>query len=349
MTYHYEKVLTPSAGLRLHLNENTSGCAPGVIAALRGITCDQAAFYPDYSDVIAAAARYLRVDERQLALTNGLDEGILAASVAALRGSAEDAPFEAIVIVPAFDMYAACADAAGGRVIEIPLAGDFSFPLQQVLDHVNRRTRIVFITNPNNPTGRSVPREAILAIADATPHATIFVDEAYADFSGTTLIGDAVLETRPHVLIGRTFAKAHGLAGLRVGALVGAAETLARVRRVVPPYSLNIAATVALPAALADTRHHEDYLRQVAESKRLLYSAFDRLSVEYWPSEANFVLARFSEGATRVVAELQKRGVYVRDRSRDAGCAGCVRITAGIIEHTRRCIDAIAEVLCGAR
>ena len=100
--------------------------------------------------------RHLGVDERQLALTNGLDEGILAASVAALRGSSETAPFEAIVIVPAFDMYAACADAAGGRVVEVPSGDDFAFPLEQLLGAINSRTRIVFVTNPNNPTGLSV-------------------------------------------------------------------------------------------------------------------------------------------------------------------------------------------------
>jgi histidinol-phosphate aminotransferase len=348
MTYQYEKVATPSNGLRLHLNENTSGCAPAVIDALRSITCEQAAFYPDYSAAVSACARFLHVDEQQVALTNGLDEGILVASVAALRGSAEDAPFEAIIIVPAFDMYAAYADAAGGRVVEIPLGDDFEFPLERVLNAINRRTRIVYVTNPNNPSGLGVPRAAILAIADAAPQALILLDEAYADFSGTTLIVDAALATRPNVLIGRTFSKAHGLAALRVGAIVGTGEILSRVRRVIPPYSLNVAAAVALPAALADRRHYEDYLRQVDESKRLLYVAFDRLQVKYWRSEANFVLARFGDRASRVVGELRKRDVHVRDRSGDTGCEGCVRITAGVVDHTRQCIDAIEDVLCGA-
>lgn len=349
MTYEYEKVITPSSGLRLHLNENTAGCAPAVIDALRSITCEEAAFYPDYSRAIAACAQHLRVDERQLLLTNGLDEGILAASVAALRGSAEAAPFEAIVVVPAFDMYAACADAAGGRVVEISQDQDYAFPLERVLSAINSRTRIVFLTNPNNPTGLCIPRGTIHAIAAAAPHATIFLDEAYADFSGTTMIGDPELHTRPNILIGRTFAKAYGLAALRVGALIGEPERLARVRRVVPPYSLNVAAAVALPAALADTQHHESYLRQCAESKRLLYVALEHLGVKYWRSEANFVLAEFGDRAPRVLAGLMDRGIYVRDRSGDTGCGGCIRITAGIVEHTRRCIDAMEEVLCDAQ
>ena len=246
-------------------------------------------------------------------------------------------------------MYAACADAAGGRVVEIPPEDDYAFPLERVLGAINTRTRIVFLTNPNNPTGLGIPQDTILAIAAAAPRATIFLDEAYADFSGTTMIGHPELSTTRNILIGRTFAKAYGLAALRVGALVGDAERLAPVRRVVPPYSINVAAAVALPAALADTEHFESYLRQSAESKRQLYAALERLGVTYWPSEANFVLARFGGSAPRVLAGLVERGIYVRDRSGDAGCAGCIRITAGIVEHTRRCIDAIEEVLCGAQ
>ena len=246
--------------------------------------------------------------------------------------------------------FAACGSGSvPGRVVEVPSGDDFAFPLEQLLGAINSRTRIVFVTNPNNPTGLSVPREAILTVADAAPHATIFLDEAYADFSRTTLIGDPALPTRPNVLIGRTFAKAHGLAALRAGALVGAEHTISRIRKVIPPYSLNLAAAVALPAALEDTRHHRDYLRQVAESKALLYATFDRLGIKYWQSEANFILADFGKAAPDVVEGLRTRRVYVRDRSGDFGCKNCIRITAGIVEHTRQCIEAIEEVLCGAQ
>jgi histidinol-phosphate aminotransferase len=345
----YEMVPSQSSGLRLHLNENTAGCASAVIEALRSITCETAALYPDYSRATAACAKFLQVDERQLCLTNGLDEGILLTAVAALRGGAAGAPFEAIVVVPAFDMYATCTDAAGGRVVEIPLDENFAFPLESVLSAVNERTRIIFITTPNNPTGISVRLEAVRAIADSAPKATVFVDEAYADFSGRTMIGDSSLQTRENILIGRTFAKAHGLAGLRIGALVGTGETLARVRRILPPYNLNVSAAVALPAALADTRHYQSYLRQVDESKQLLYACFERQDVQYWRSDANFVLARFGGRALHVVTRLQERGIYVRDRSNDIACRGCVRITAGVVEHTRRCIEVIEEALCGAQ
>jgi len=347
MTYEYEKVVTPASGLRLHLNENTAGCSPAVIAALRGITCEMAAFYPDYSEAIEAVCARLQVGASNLLLTNGLDEGILAAAVAALRGPAAE-PLEGIVIVPAFDMYAACIDAAGGHVVEVPQGTDFEFPLEAVLASVNRRTRIIFITNPNNPTGISVPRGSILSIAEAAPKATIFVDEAYADFGGTTLIGDPALERHPHVVIGRTFAKAFGLAAIRAGALVGPPATLAPIRRVVPPYSINVAAAVAIPAALRDDEYFRWYLGEVRESKRLLYAALERHAIRCWPSDGNFVLARFGDACGRIRDGLAQRRIYVRDRSQDHGCEGCLRITAGVVPHTRRCIEAIEELLCAA-
>ncbi|MEO5896773.1 MAG: histidinol-phosphate transaminase [Vicinamibacterales bacterium] len=349
MTHEYEKVATPATGLRLHLNENTSGCSRAVIEAIRSLTCEDAAYYADQSAAIAACARHLQLDQRHLVLTNGLDEGILAASVLSLRGGGVENPFEAIVVVPAFDMYAACADAMGARVVEIPHGDNFAFPLGAVLAAINDRTRIIFLTNPNNPTGIVIPRDCILKIAAAAGHATVFVDEAYADFSGTSLIPGCAFESAENILVGRTFAKSYGLAGLRVGALVGSTAKIDALRRVIPPYSINAAAAVALPAALADTSHCEAYLAQSRESKALLYGMLERLDVQYWPSATNFVLVRFGEHSRRIVDGLRARGIHVRDRSADPACPGCVRITTGVVEHTRRCIAGIEEVLCDAQ
>jgi histidinol-phosphate aminotransferase len=245
-------------------------------------------------------------------------------------------------------MYAACADVAGGRVIEVPAGANFAFPFRQILDAVTPRTAVIFLTTPGNPAGQPIARADILRIATAAPHALIFVDEAYHDFCGETLIGSPDFVTLPNVVVGRTFAKAHGLAGLRVGALVGMPETLAPIRRAIPPYSLNVCATVALGAALQDREYHAWYLEQVRLSRQLIYDVLDRQAVRYWKSAANFVLADFGGSAPRVVTALAARGVFVRDRSRDPRCHGCVRITAGVVEHTRACVAAIEEVLCAA-
>jgi histidinol-phosphate aminotransferase len=344
MSYQYER---PSARLRLHLNENTAGCSPRVMDVLQSLTREQAAFYPEYERAAKSCAARFGIDTANVLLTNGLDEGILMTAMMALRHSPADAPFEAIVVQPAFDMYAASADAAGGRIVDIPPQADFFFPLHRVIEAITPRTRVIFLTNPNNPTGLSIPRDTVVAVAEAAPRALVFLDEAYADFSGNTMIEEAACGHVPNLVIGRTFAKAYGLAGLRIGALIGSRECLAPMRRAIPPYSLNVFAAAALPAACEDVSYFEWYLAQVRESKQLLYEALARNGVQFWASDGNFVLACFGDDLGRVIARLSEEGIIIRDRSQDPGCAGCARITTGVLDHTRRLVSVLEGVLCG--
>jgi histidinol-phosphate aminotransferase len=177
----------------------------------------------------------------------------------------------------------------------------------------------------------------------------VLLDEAYADFDGQTFLNDADLRALRHVVIGRTFAKAYGLAGLRVGALIGHPDTMEPIRRVLPPYSVNAYAVAALHAALEDVEYYEWYRSQVQESRAILSAALARFGVKCWPSAANFVLAYFGDRSAAVLSGLLARGIAVRDRSRDPGCAGCIRITAGVVGDTRACVAALEEVLCAAR
>jgi histidinol-phosphate aminotransferase len=347
MSHEYERV--PAAdGLRLHLNENTAGCSPRVLEVLQQLTREDAAFYPDYDRVVQAVADRFGIDIDQLLLTNGLDEGILLTAIIGLRGSVPADPFEAIVVEPAFDMYAACADAMGGRIVTILPEVDFSFPLQRVVQAITPKTRVIFLTSPNNPTGISIPRAAIATVAAAAPRALLLLDEAYADFACDTMMPEAAAGRVPNLIVGRTFAKAYGLAGLRAGALVGSAEQLASMRRVVPPYTLTAWAAAALPAALEDEQYHAWYLEEVRQSKNLLYDVLTRNGIRFWKSDGNFVLACFGVDLTRVIARLAGRGIIIRDRSRDPGCEGCARMTAGVVAHTRQLVTALEEVLCGA-
>lgn len=349
MAYQYERVASPAAALRLHLNENTAGCSPRVLAALQALPREQAAFYPDYDRATEVCAARLGVTAEETVLTNGLDEGILAVAISALRAGREKGACEAVIVEPAFDMYASCADAAGASLVQIAPEPDFRFPLSRVLEAIGPQTAVVFLTNPNNPTGIPIARDAILEVARRARHALVLLDEAYADFARETLIGDSALDALPNVVVGRTFAKAYGLAGLRVGALIGHPSALDPIRRVLPPYSVNAYAVVAVQAAFEDLDYYNWYLDQVDQSKALLYEAFARLGVTSWPSAANFVLARFGERAPDVLAGLSARGIIVRDRSGDPGCEACIRITAGVVPHTRACIAALEEVLCATR
>ena len=332
-------------GLRLHQNENTGGCSPRVLEALGRLRADQIGFYPPYAAVTETVARHLGVPADRIALTNGLDEGIMAVSVAYLRPPAAGERAEAIVPEPAFEIFRDDTAVAGGTLVQVMPRADFSFPLDEVLEAITPGTRTVFLTNPNNPTGVSMPLAAIRTVAARVPpEAVVFVDEAYADFAGATFIPE--LDSFPNAIVGRTFSKAYGLAGLRIGCLVGAPGALDRIRPAIPVYSVNVAAVVAVQAALGDRAYLDGYLRQVSESKALMYAACDRLGLTYWPSASNFVLVRAGDRTPQLVAGAAARGVYIRDRSTEPGCAGCIRVATGIVEHTARCIAAMEEALC---
>ncbi len=347
MSFEYER-LPPVQGLRLHLNENTAGCSPRVVAALRAIEAADIAKYPDYDEAVDACARYFGVPAATLVVTNGLDEGLLGTAIAALcaRGPEEPVIPEAIVIEPAFDMYAACSAALGARVVRVMPRPDFSFPLDEVLSAMTPDTRLAFVTSPNNPTGLVVARAAIRAILDALPpSALLLLDEAYADFSAETFIDE--LPQHANLVIGRTFAKAHGLAGLRAGAVLGNAPAIDRIRGAVPPYSLNVAIARALAVALDDREHVRRYVAESADSRRLIADACARLGLDTWPSAANFMLVRVGPRAAEVADALAARGVHVRDRSHQPGCAGCLRMTAGWVTDTKKALAVFEEVLCG--
>ena len=272
----------------------------------------------------------------------------MALAVAYLRASIGGPQLEAIVPEPAFEIFRFDTAVAGGRLVQVMPHEDFGFPLDEVLAAITPNTRVVFLTNPNNPTGVGVPLEAIRTIARRIPTgAVVFVDEAYAEFAGVSFIPE--LDAFPNVVVGRTFSKAFGLAGLRIGCLVGAPSTLDPVRRAMPVYSVNIAAAVAIQAALGDLDHLNGYLRQVAESKALLYAACDRLGLAYVTSQSNFVLVRAGDRTDALVKGAFAKGIYLRDRSTEPGCAGSLRIATGIVEHTQRAIAVMEEVLCAAR
>jgi histidinol-phosphate aminotransferase len=344
----YEKPPELYDGLRLHQNENTRGCSPRVIEALARLRPDQIGFYPPYAEVTAACARYFGVAADQVQLVNGLDEGIMAVAIGYLRPSAGSKIVpEAIVPQPAFEIFGFDTAVAGGRVVAVPPKPDFQFAAEEVLAAITPHTRVVFLTSPNNPSGVSIPFEAIRAVARRVPReAVVFVDEAYAEFAGRSFIPE--LTQHPNVIVGRTFSKAFGLAGLRIGALIGAPDTVDPARFAVPVYSLNIAAVAAAQAALGDLPYMQEYVREVKQSKSLLYAACDRLHLTYWPSDANFVLVRVGDRVAKLIEGARARGIYLRNRSSEPGCEGCIRIGTGWVDHTRRALEVIEEVLCGA-
>jgi histidinol-phosphate aminotransferase len=154
-----------------------------------------------------------------------------------------------------------------------------------------------------------------------------------------------MLDRHRNLVVGRTFAKAFGLAGLRVGALVAHPETLAPMRRGLPPFGVNVCALRALEAALADRAHVQSYIEQTVASRNAVYDFCRRHGLRYWPSETNFVLVHLGERAPIVMQAVAARGILVSGRSHQFGCAGTVRITTGVLEHTTRLLEALERAL----
>ena len=326
-------------GLRLHLNENTAGCSPAVLAALHAIQRTGASEYPDYSYATAQCETFFGVGPGFVQITNGLDEGL---HVVAQSAKLSWPDFEAIVVEPAFEMYAACIAAVGGQQVTVSAPADLGFPLRAVLDAISPRTRLIYLCDPNNPSGVPIPLGQIQRVADAAPDAIVLVDEAYADFSGRSLIGP-LLDRHRNIVVGRTFAKAHGLAALRVGALIAHPGALAPLRRILPPFSVNICAVAALQAALADRAYVDWYVAQSRQSRDLIYAWCRDHGIAFWPSEGNFVLVRVGDDAKACVEALAAQEIYIRDKSSTPGCQGCIRVTAGLVEDTAVCLAAMEE------
>jgi histidinol-phosphate aminotransferase len=346
-------------GVRLHLNENTGGCSQKVVDAVRAFDGPRLATYPDYRAAVVETAAFLGVDPEWLVLTNGLDEGVLLAAIGYLGARAPEALVqcgatyvtpsgqpEVIVAAPAFETYVSTAKAMGARIISIAPTPGYAFPLDGVLRAITANTRLIYINNPNNPTGQPVAKDAIRAVIREAGHALVFVDEAYHDFMGENFLEEGL--THPNVLVGRTFSKAHGLAGMRIGVMMAQPAVLDPIRAVMPLFNLNVVAVAALRAALTDREFRPWYLAQVAESKGLIYEALDRVGLEYWKSAANFVLIDGGGRMREIVDGLIARGVLVRDRSKDPATPSSFRLTTGVVEHTRLAVKALEE-LCGAR
>jgi histidinol-phosphate aminotransferase len=305
---------------------------------LRRISAGDLTRYPERETVEAQVARRLGLKPEQVVLTNGVDEGIHV-----LFETFLDAGDEVLLPVPTYVMYEIYASATDSQLITVQSAEDLEFPFETLLAAITPRTKIVAIANPNSPSGSVASQDQIVEIASRARHAVVLVDEAYFHFHGDTMID--LVGSVPNLVVARTFSKAYGLAGLRVGVLAGHAETIRWVRRVLSPYSVNSVALACLPVALESTEYIDWYVREVLAARSEFEQALDAASVRRWPSRANFVLVFIGEVHREFVRRMNARGVLVRDRSADPGCYGCVRITIGTREQMRFAAVALNEVL----
>lgn len=335
----YHPPLAGRAGLRLDFNENTIGCSPRVLERLRRLSAEEFSKYPEREPVEARVAEFLSVRPAELLLTNGVDEAIHLLCQTYL-GTGD----EALIVVPTYSMYRIYAAGTGADVVSIPAGKNFEFPAKALRERISSRTRFIAIANPNNPTGSVVEAQQLLDIARAAPGAAVLIDEAYFEFCGRTILRER--RELSNLFVARTFSKAYGLAGLRVGVLAGDEEQMRSVRRMCSPYNVNAVALACLPEAIEDQAYIREYVREVLESRTQIASFLQSNQIQYWPSQANFLLLQAGNTkaeAARFVEEMRRRNILVRDRSNDYHCEGCVRITLGPRAHTKRLLTAIEE------
>lgn len=316
----YHSPLGPAAvDLRLDMNESTTGCSPRVLARLQNLDPKILALYPNREPAEMMASRILGRPPAQVLLTNGADEAIDLLCRAFLEP--ED---EIIVFPPTFTMYEVFARSAGAKVVRVPAGVDFAFPLDEALAAINPRTRVIVVANPNNPTGAVISDQTILELCKAAPEAAVLVDEAYFEFYGQSVIG--VVGAMPNLFIARTFSKAYGLAGMRVGVLVGRSEHISVMRRMTSPFNVNAIAIACLEDALRDQKFVHDYVAQVRATREWFRLQVEELGFKCWPSYGNFVLVNLGEHKEAILKQMRSWGISLRDRP---DCQGCVRITIG--------------------
>jgi histidinol-phosphate aminotransferase len=334
----YRPPLAGRQGLRLDFNESTIGCSPRVLARLRTLDAETLARYPEREPAEREVAKFLGLDVAEVLLTNGVDEAIhLLCSTYLEPGD------EAIIVAPTFAMYAIFAQAEGAHLIQVLSGENFAFPLEELLARISPRTRLIAVANPNNPTGAAVASERLLQVARAAPQAALLVDEAYFEFHGETIFNLA--SRTANLFVARTFSKAYGLAGLRIGILAGDAGQMMMLRCVASPYNVNAVALAVLPDALQDQEYVEHYVAEVKRGRAVLEHELRSLGLHYWPSRGNFVLTRVGSSRVEFIQALRMRGILVRDRNSDPGCEGCVRLTVGSEEHTSTLIEALRDVV----
>lgn len=322
--------------LRLDFNENTIGCSPAVLRALRQITPEQLAMYPEYERSVRRLAAYFGVRPSEMLLTNGVDDALRLLMEVFIE------PGDAVLVPePTFSMYRFFSQVAGARIISVRYDEEMNFPLEATLRELRRSPQILFIANPNNPTGTLLDGASLARLLDAARRTVVLVDEAYFEFSGLTVL--SWIRRRPNLIVSRTFSKAAGLAALRIGALFARSDVISAMRRAFTPYPVNSLALTAAEAAVKDDKFLRAYVQDVLESRSQLARGLEQMGAGVFPSAANFVLADFGPGGTRLVKRLERRGILIRDRASEFGRDGFVRITAGTVAQTQRLLKAIRE------
>jgi histidinol-phosphate aminotransferase len=333
--------------IKLASNENPYGPSPATLAAMRS-ALEQVWLYPDGSchELKLALARHLRVATEWLTIGNGSNDLLMLLAEAFLTTGRS-----AVYSQYGFAIYPLVIRETGAEAIEVPaLARAADMPLGHDLAAmaaaIRADTRLVFVANPNNPTGTWAPDAALERLLAAAPPSTLVVlDAAYYEYGRERGIGDPQpwLERYPNLVLLRTFSKAYGLAGARVGYALSHPEVADVLNRLRPAFNVNSIAQAGAIAALADGAYMQRGVEATMREHARVGAAIARMGLWSAPSAANFVLVQVGGNAAQIFRSLLERGIIVRPMS-GYGLPDCLRISIGLPEHNERLLAALAEL-----
>ncbi|MFI8576250.1 histidinol-phosphate transaminase [Rossellomorea aquimaris] len=327
---------------KLSENENIYGCSPKVKQWFKENGSDLF-LYPDGAavDLSQKVSAFLGVPKEQIVFGNGSDEVIRLLTRAYL--SAGD---EAVMADVTFPRYQTNVFLEGGTPVIVPLVNG-THDLQGMLDHITPKTKLIFVCNPNNPTGTIVGKKELLHFIESVPsHILVVVDEAYMEYVTT----DDYLETLPllsafeNLIVLRTFSKIYGLAGLRVGFGVMNEEIAEQLRKVKDVFNVNTVAQKSAIIALEDQAFIRECTHKNEQGRLYLENEFDRMGISYFPTQSNFIMVDTGMNGDTVSYELVKRGLVVRSGTL-LGYPTTVRVTIGTEDDNKRFVGALEDIL----
>jgi len=324
--------------LRMDFNENPIGCSPSVRRALRRLAASSISAYPEQVTVRRKVARHFGVGPDELLLTNGTDEAL-----SLVVNTFVESDHRVLLVEPTYAMYRFYSELAGARIAAPRYDAEMRFPWNGVLTELKKRPRVLFLPNPNSPTGNLLSAAELRRILQAAVRTIVVIDEAYFEFSRVTVV--PWIRRCKNLIVTRTFSKTAGLAGLRLGCLFVNADMAADMRKAQSPYPVNVAALAAAEAAIQDRGFLARTVREVCRGRAELERGLARLGVRSFPSAGNFVLVHFGERTKAIVAALERKAILIRDRSSDFGGEGYARITFGTVEQTRHLLRELERVL----
>ena len=328
--------------IKLASNENPLGPSPKAIEAVREALTDSNR-YPDGGCYYLKEklSERLGVELSQLVIGNGSAE-ICELITEAFIGEGD----EAVIGRQAFFKYRVAVQIMNGVVAWADMP-DYTHDADELLSQITARTKLLFVANPNNPTGTLMNREQVDYLMDRLPERVIAVfDEAYYDYRDASIYPDTMsyLKDGRNIIILRTFSKSYGLAGLRIGYAITTAEIAAALNCVRETFNVNSIAQIAAAAALDDDEHLRDGIRLNEEGKRFYYDELKRIGLEYVQTEANFVLIKVPVPGRELFGELLKKGVVIRPVD-GYGLPNHIRVSIGLPDENRKFIDALSDVI----